>query len=156
MKYAIVALGGKQIKIKEGQTFSIERQEKLNMEVLAYSAGKEFLVGSPTLADIIVKASIVGEERAPKITVARYKSKSRYRRKKGHRQPMSVVTIESILKKGEKAEKKETKSAKVEDKENKSSAKTEKKSETKEKTTAKAKTAKKTTKSKKVTEKDSK
>jgi large subunit ribosomal protein L21 len=95
-KYAIIQLGGKQFKITEGLEFRVERQDKLKIDVLLYSDGKKVEIGEPMVSGVPVKAKIVGEEKAPKITVARFKSKSRYRKKKGHKQPMSVVKIESI------------------------------------------------------------
>lgn len=116
MKYAIIALGGKQLKVKEGLTFKIERQNDLNIDVLMYSDGKELLVGEPTLDQIEVKATVTSEDRAKKVVVARFKSKSRYRKRSGHRQPMSTISIDSIQLKGAKTEKapKVEKEAKVE------------------------------------------
>ena len=99
MKYAIIELGGKQFKIQEGDTFKLERQKALSFGVLMYSDGKETLIGQPTLANIDIKAEIIGVERAKKIRVARFKSKSRYRKVRGHKQPLSVVKVEKISKK---------------------------------------------------------
>lgn len=120
-KYAIIQLGGKQFKITEGLEFKVDRQEKLNIGVLLYSDGKTVEIGEPLLTGVNVKAKIVGNETAPKIRVARFKSKSRYRRVKGHKQPISVVKVESISKGAKKTaskagaaktEKKTTKAAK--------------------------------------------
>ncbi len=130
MKYAIVKLGGKQFKITEGLKFDLEKQSDLSFEVLYYTDGKEILVGEPVLNDIKVKAKIVEDKKDKKIRIGRFKSKSRYRKIKGHRQPISVVEIESITKgkvadtdtKEEKKEVKKTtpkKSAKTETKETK-------------------------------------
>lgn len=107
MKYAIAEIGGKQLKITEGQTFRIEHQDKLNFEVLAYSDGKETLIGTPILSNITIKASILGEERGRKVRVARFKAKSRYEKVNGHRQPLSIVKVDTILKKAEKKAKEE-------------------------------------------------
>jgi large subunit ribosomal protein L21 len=141
MKYAIVKLGGKQFKITEGLKFDVERQSDLVFDVLYYTDGKEILVGEPVLTDIVVKAKIVEDKKARKIRVARYKSKSRYRRVQGHKQPISVIEIESISTKKAKTETKEVKEDKKETKEVK-------KSETK-KTTAKKAASKKSESSKK-------
>lgn len=97
-KYAIIQLGGKQFKITEGLEFRIDHQKKLAIDVLLYCDGKTVEIGEPIVSGVTVKAKIIGEETAPKITVARFKSKSRYRKKKGHKQPLSVVKIESISK----------------------------------------------------------
>ena len=107
-KYAIIQLGGKQFKITEGLEFSVERQEKLDIAVLLYSDGKTVELGEPTLTGVTVKAKIIEEKNAPKIRVARFKSKSRYRKVKGHKQPMSVVKIEAITKGPKKAAPKAT------------------------------------------------
>jgi len=104
MSYAIIQLGGKQLKVNEGDTFEIERQKALDFNVLAYSDGKNLEIGTPFLKDVKVKAKIIEEKRGKKVRVARFKSKSRYRRVQGHRQPLSVVKIEEISK-GTKAKK---------------------------------------------------
>ncbi len=100
MKYAIIQLGGKQMKVSEGDIFEIERQEKLNIAVLLFSENGTVQIGEPILADIEVTAKVVEDKMDKKVRIARYKSKSRYRKKKGHRQPISVVKIEKIGKKG--------------------------------------------------------
>jgi len=96
MKYAVIQIGGKQIKITEGSSFKIERQKKLAFDVLVYSDDNVTLLGSPSLKDVKVDAKIEGEERGKKIRVARFKSKSRYHKVRGHRQTLSVVKVESI------------------------------------------------------------
>jgi large subunit ribosomal protein L21 len=98
MKYAIIKLGGKQIMVSEGDTFEIERQNKLDMDVLMYSDGKNVMVGTPELKNVKVKATLEDAGLGKKIRVARFRAKSRYRRIKGHRQPISKVSIESITK----------------------------------------------------------
>lgn len=111
-KYAIIQLDGKQFKVTEGLEFKVNSQEKLNIGVLLYSDGKVLEIGNPLLTDVEVKAKIIGADRAPKIIVARFKSKSRYRKVKGHTQPLSIIKIESIGKK-ETKEKKEVKADKA-------------------------------------------
>lgn len=124
-KFAIIKIDGKQMKVSEGDTFKVNRQEKLDITVLAYSDGKVFAVGTPVLEDIVVKAKISGEERGRKIDVSRFRSKSRHRRNRTHRQPLSLVTIESINKKGTAAtsQKKEEKEEKKPSPKRKSSTK---------------------------------
>lgn len=108
MKYAIIRLGGKQFKISEGNTISVERQsEPLNIEVLSYADGEDISIGNPTLDNIDIKVKM-GDETKEKTRVARFRAKSRHRRVYGHKQPFSAITIEKISKK-DKKEVKETK-----------------------------------------------
>lgn len=101
MNYAIVRLGGKQFKISEGDTIQVERQESpVKVEVLAYAEDDKISLGTPVLNDITVSAEIVDEE-IVKTVVARYKSKSRYRKVNGHKQPYSIVKISKISKNSE-------------------------------------------------------
>jgi len=101
MNYAIVRLGGKQFKITEGDTFSVERQQNpINLEVLAYSDGEKVTLGSPVLSNVEITTEII-DENIVKTTVSRYKSKARYRKTNGHKQPFSVVKVSKISTKGE-------------------------------------------------------
>jgi len=97
-KYAIIKLGGKQFMVKEGDRFSVERQAGVKLDVLLFSDGKNVLVGSPNVEGVEVKAEILKNvgERARKIRVGRFRNKSRYRKIKGHTQPMSMIKINSI------------------------------------------------------------
>ncbi|MBQ9885825.1 MAG: 50S ribosomal protein L21 [Lachnospiraceae bacterium] len=99
--YAIIATGGKQYKVSEGD---IIRVEKLDVEagqtytfdqVLAVSDG-ELKVGTPTVAGAKVTASVVGEGKAKKVIVYKYKRKTGYHKKNGHRQTYTELKIESI------------------------------------------------------------
>jgi len=105
MKYAIVKIGGKQLKITEGETLKIEKQGKLVFDVLVYSDAGDIMIGEPVLSGIKIKASVVGEELGKKVRVGRFKAKSRYTKTKGHRQPLSIIKIEEISKVGEKPQK---------------------------------------------------
>lgn len=96
MKYAVIKLAGKQFKVSEGDIFEIERQEKLEMDVLVLNDEGKTLLGTPILKDVTVTATILDNKLGEKINVSRYKSKSRYTRNKGHRQPLSVIKIEKI------------------------------------------------------------
>ena len=99
--YAIIATGGKQYKVAEGD---IIRVEKLGVEagetftfdqVLAVNNG-EMVVGNPTVASAKVTATVVEEGKNKKVIVYRYKRKSGYHKKNGHRQPFTKVKIEKI------------------------------------------------------------
>ena len=101
-KYAVVKIGGKQLKISEGDTFQIEHQADVKFDVLAFNDGSGVDLGTPLLKDVVVKASVLEEVKSKKVRVARFRAKSRYDKVKGHRQVMSVIKIDSISKKGEK------------------------------------------------------
>jgi large subunit ribosomal protein L21 len=99
--YAIIATGGKQYKVAEGD---IIRVEKLGLEagatvtfdqVLAVNKG-ELVVGNPTVANAKVSATVVEEGKNKKVIVFRYKRKSGYHKKNGHRQPFTKIKIEKI------------------------------------------------------------
>lgn len=99
--YAIIATGGKQYKVAEGD---IIRVEKLGVEagdtvtfdqVLVLNNG-EVTVGSPTVANASVTATVVGNGKAKKVIIYRYKRKEGYHKKNGHRQPFTQVKIEKI------------------------------------------------------------
>ncbi|NLL73521.1 MAG: 50S ribosomal protein L21 [Clostridiales bacterium] len=99
--YAIIATGGKQYKVAEGDIIKIEKlgleagSEVTFDQVLAVNNG-EMLVGSPTVANAKVTATVVEEGKNKKVVVFRYKRKKGYNKKKGHRQPYTKVKIEKI------------------------------------------------------------
>ena len=99
--YAIIATGGKQYKVAEGDIITIE---KLGVEagetvtfdqVLAVNNGS-LKVGEPTVAGATVTASVIKEGRGKKVIVYKYKRKSGYHKKNGHRQAFTQVKIEKI------------------------------------------------------------
>ncbi len=99
--YAIIATGGKQYKVAEGDVI---RVEKLGVEagdtvtfdqVLVVNNG-EVTVGNPTVAGATVTASVVENGKAKKVIVYRYKRKTGYHKKNGHRQAFTQVKIEKI------------------------------------------------------------
>ena len=99
--YAIIATGGKQYKVEEGDVI---RVEKLGVEagetvtfdqVLVVSDG-ETKVGTPTVPGASVTATVVAEGKAKKVIVYRYKRKTGYHKKNGHRQPFTQVEIDKI------------------------------------------------------------
>jgi large subunit ribosomal protein L21 len=103
--YAIVETGGKQYRVKPGDTIAVERLTGEPGEVL--DLGRVLLVGSdgngdtrigaPAVDSATVRAEVVAHARGEKIVVFRYKSKVRYRRKTGHRQSLTRVRITDIL-----------------------------------------------------------
>ncbi|WKZ29157.1 MAG: 50S ribosomal protein L21 [Patescibacteria group bacterium] len=101
--YAVISTGGKQYKVKEGQTVKVEKLDAeagstLELATLLVSSedGSGLKVGTPTVDGAKVKAKVVGHGRAAKIQVVKYKPKSRYKRVNGHRQPFTSIQIEKI------------------------------------------------------------
>jgi len=99
----------------------LERQEKpLKIDILLYSDGSKAVIGDPEVKGVSVKASVLEEKLGKKVRVARFKKKSRYKKVKGHRQPVSVIKIEKIFLGSEENSSEEKKvEKKVELKENK-------------------------------------
>ena len=104
MEFAVIKTGGKQYKVSEGTVLSIEKikgeykpGDKLVFDkVLLVDDGKDTTIGTPYITGAKVNAEIVGIGRARKILVVKYKQKSRYLRRNGHRQPFFKVKISSI------------------------------------------------------------
>src|ERR1700680_3616920 len=106
--YAIVETGGKQYRVKPGDTVAVERLsgepgETLDLDrvLLVAGTGDKARVGSPGVEGAVVRAEVVEQFRGEKIIVFRYKSKVRYRRKTGHRQSLTRLRITDILVDGE-------------------------------------------------------
>lgn len=103
-EFAIIETGGKQYRVSEGDILSIEKitgefqaGDKIVFEnVLMTDDGVSSKIGTPILAGAKVEAELVEEGRAKKVTVIRYKAKSRYFKKKGHRQPFMKVRITKL------------------------------------------------------------
>ena len=99
--YAIIATGGKQYKVSEGDVIRVEKLglevgENVNFDsVLALNDG-ELKLGAPTLSGVNVSAKVISNAKAKKVIVYKYKRKSGYHKKNGHRQQISVVKIEKI------------------------------------------------------------
>ncbi len=99
--YAIIATGGKQYKVSEGDVI---RVEKLNAgegetvtfdEVLAVG-GDKLTVGNPTVEKASVAGKVLKQGRGKKVVVYKYKNKSGYHKKNGHRQAYTEVQIDKI------------------------------------------------------------
>ncbi|OGI73441.1 50S ribosomal protein L21 [Candidatus Nomurabacteria bacterium RIFCSPHIGHO2_02_FULL_41_18] len=104
MEFAVIQTGGKQYKVSKGGLLSIEKIEgkhkkgdKISFErVLLIDNGKDTTIGTPYISGVKVDAEIMEIGRARKILVVKYKQKSRYLRRNGHRQPFFRVRITSI------------------------------------------------------------
>lgn len=103
-EFAVIATGGKQYKVQVGDVLKIEKLkgeyaegDKVTFsDVLLYEDGTNTTVGMPTVSGKSVEALFVKAGRAQKVNVIKYKSKSRYFKKNGHRQPFAEVKISAI------------------------------------------------------------
>jgi len=100
--FAVVKTGGKQYIVKEGDILDIEKIEGKKGEksflgqVLLLSTDSGIKVGTPTVTGIRIEAEIIDQFRAKKVEILKYKKKTGYRRKKGHRQNKTKVKILKI------------------------------------------------------------
>ncbi len=98
--YAVVATGGKQYRVQEGQTLQVERLgepgESVGLEPVLVVDGGEVLATPSELAGCSVSARIVSEDKGKKIDGFIYKSKSNNRRRYGHRQTYATIEITGI------------------------------------------------------------
>ena len=108
--FAIIETGGKQYKVSEGDVLFIEKLDvEAESEVVfdkvlmvnekigtPYVDGAKVKAGNPVIKDVVVKAKVVAHVQDKKIVVYKYKPKKNERKKQGHRQPYTKITIESI------------------------------------------------------------
>jgi large subunit ribosomal protein L21 len=100
--YALVQISGRQFKAEAGARLKIDRIAKAEGEelrfdsVLLTSDGDKITIGSPFVAGVAVKAVVVSHERAKKVMVVKFKRRKDYHRRRGHRQPYTVIRVESI------------------------------------------------------------
>ena len=100
--YAVVETGGKQYKVSPGETIDVEKlavdEASIELDrVHLVVDGDKVTVGKPTVQGARVVADVVGQGRAEKVTVFKYKPKVRYRVMRGHRQPFSRLAIKEII-----------------------------------------------------------
>ena len=98
--YAIIATGGKQYRVSEGDTIFIEKLDaQADVEVtfpVLMLGGDTIVTGTPEVEGASVTGKVVRHGRGQKIIVFKYKSKKNYRRKQGHRQAFTQVEITKI------------------------------------------------------------
>ncbi len=100
--YAVVASGGKQYKVREGDVVRVEKIPNLVGEpvafdqILIFNDGENMRIGQPVVDGVEVKGHVVEQGKARKIIVFKYKRRKRYRRKQGHRQQFTAVKIDAI------------------------------------------------------------
>ncbi len=101
--YAIVQVGGKQYKVKEGDLLRTEKVKGVNpgeileiKEVFFASYNGTVLIGNPFVEGVLVKLRKIKDGKGKKVIVFKFKRKKRYRRKYGHRQGFSLFKVEKI------------------------------------------------------------
>lgn len=104
MDYAVIRLGGRQFTVTEGTKIKLVRQQNPVAEVVLVSQNGNVVVGTPTLSDYRVEFGKIEEARDDKVRIGRFRAKSRHRRVKGHKQPISIIEIKGIVKGGKKVE----------------------------------------------------
>ncbi|MDD5251917.1 MAG: 50S ribosomal protein L21 [Patescibacteria group bacterium] len=100
---AVIKTGGKQYLVKAGDKVRVEKLEveegktvKFDALLVADEGGKAVKVGKPTVAGVKVEATVEKQGRAKKVTIIKFRAKVRYKRKAGHRQPYTLLRIDSI------------------------------------------------------------
>ena len=101
MKKAVIATGGKQYVVAEGDTVTVEllkdAGKSVKFDALLVIDGDKATVGSPVVSGVSVSASVVeAEAKADKVTAIRYKAKKRVHKLHGHRQLQTVLKIDKI------------------------------------------------------------
>ena len=100
--YAVIATGGKQLRVEPGQVVEVERlpQERGSEialgRVLLLVDGEQVTAGTPVVQGARVMATVLGHARRRKVIVGKFRPKKHYRRRVGHRQPFSRVRVERI------------------------------------------------------------
>ena len=98
--YAIIATGGKQYKVSEGDIIYIEKLDNEPEDIVEFPVlmlgSDKVVAGTPLVEGATVTGKVIQNGRGQKIVVYKYKSKKNYRRKAGHRQPFTKVEITSI------------------------------------------------------------
>jgi large subunit ribosomal protein L21 len=101
--YAVVETGGKQYRLKVGDVVDVEQMpadlgHTMDLgRVLMISGDNGVKVGAPVVPGAIVRATVVGQVKGEKIIVFKYKPKVRYRRRTGHRQKYTRLSIDEII-----------------------------------------------------------
>lgn len=99
--YAIIKTGGKQYKVSEGDLVRVEKLpyevgDTVEFDQVLLVSGDEVKVGSPVIENAKVTATVEDQNKDKKIVVFKYKPKKQHRKKHGHRQPYTLVKIDSI------------------------------------------------------------
>jgi large subunit ribosomal protein L21 len=108
MTYAIISVGGKQYRVREGERLLVDRLpydegKTFHPDLLLLGGDGEARLGAKELKDQQVTARVAAHVLGEKITVVKHRQRTRYRRRNGHRSRLSQIEIESIGKKATRA-----------------------------------------------------
>ena len=102
--YAVIETGGKQYKVAEGDVFPVEKLAAAEAAVVVFDRvllvadGDAAQIGQPYVSGASVQAAVVGQTKGDKVIVQKFRPKTGYSRKNGHRQNYTIVKIEKINK----------------------------------------------------------
>ena len=101
MVYAVVRAGGRQEKVEVGTIVVLDRQkakvgETLQLPAVLLVDGDAVTTDADKLAKVTVTAEVLGEERGPKIVIQKFKNKTGYKKRQGHRQDLTRVKVTGI------------------------------------------------------------
>ena len=101
--YAVVKSGARQYRASVGDTITVERlpaevgQQLELAEILLVSDGEQIEIGQPTIGGAKILATVVAQEKGPKIRIFKYHPRKRYRRRAGHRQRYTRLRVDEIV-----------------------------------------------------------
>lgn len=101
--YAVVKSGARQYRASVGDTITVERLpaevgQQLELgEVLLVADGEQIEIGQPTIGGAKILATVVAQEKGPKIRIFKYHPRKRYRRRAGHRQRYTRLRVDEIV-----------------------------------------------------------
>lgn len=100
--YAVIKTGGRQYKVSEGDTITMDRLvgnagDKVTFDNVLLVGGDNVQVGSPLLKGTSVEAEIEDQNRSDKVIVFKFKRRKNYKRTRGHKQQQTVVKISKII-----------------------------------------------------------
>ena len=101
MVYAVVRAGGRQEKVEVGTIVVLDRQsakigDKIELPSVLLVDGDAVTTDADKLAKVTVTAEVLGEERGPKIVIQKFKNKTGYKKRQGHRQDLTRVKVTGI------------------------------------------------------------
>jgi large subunit ribosomal protein L21 len=99
--YAVVRAGGRQEKVEVGTIVVLDRQsakvgDKIELPAVLFVDGDKVTTDADKLAKVTVTAEVLGEERGPKIVIQKFKNKTGYKKRQGHRQDLTRVKVTGI------------------------------------------------------------
>ena len=126
--YAIIATGGRQFIVSKGDKVKVEKIDaevgsKVVLDKVLIVSGKETVVGTPYVEGATVEATVIGQGKAKKVIVYKYKPKKGYHKKNGHRQLFTQLQIDDVLLNGVALEDEAKEEPKAEEKPAKKAAK---------------------------------